>query len=53
MTETARNKLIGELKTEIHKNPDLTIMNDEELRRLVVKALETRISKARTGDSAA
>lgn len=40
MTEEHRNDLIRQLKTEVHKDPDLTVMSDEELRKLIARTLE-------------
>lgn len=42
MTDQARNDLIALLKAEAQRNPDLTIMKDEELRRLIVRTLEEK-----------
>ena len=48
MTETSKNELIAQLKAEIHQNPDLTTMSDEQLRFLIQKILEDKIDWART-----
>lgn len=48
MTETSKNELIAQLKAEIHQNPDLTTMSDEQLRFLIQKKLEDKIDWART-----
>lgn len=48
MTETSKNELIAQLKAEIHQNPDLTTMSDEQLRFLIQKNLEDKIDWART-----
>ena len=48
MTETSKNELIAQLKAEIHQNPDLTTMSDEQLRFLIQKHLEDKIDWART-----
>lgn len=48
MTETSKNELIAQLKAEIHQNPDLTTMSDEQLRFLIQKNLEGKIDWART-----
>lgn len=48
MTETSKNELIAQLKAEIHHNPDLTTMSDEQLRFLIQKNLEDKIDWART-----
>jgi len=50
MTEEMRTGLIGQLKAEIHKNPDLTIMDDDQLRNLIVTSLENRIVWAQHND---
>lgn len=42
MTDQARNDLIALLKVEAQRNPDLTVMKDEELRRLIVRTLEEK-----------
>lgn len=42
MNDHARNELIAFLKSEIHRNPDLTVMSDDELRRLINKTLEEK-----------
>ena len=47
MTEERRNELIRQLKTEVHKDPDLTVMSDEELRGLIVRTLERTTQWAR------
>lgn len=47
MTEKARNELIAQLKLEVHQNPDLTSMNDEEVKQTVSQALEKKIVWAR------
>ena len=48
MTETSKSELIAQLKAEIHQNPDLTTMSDEQLRFLIQKNLEDKIDWART-----
>ena len=48
MTGTSKNELIAQLKAEIHQNPDLTTMSDEQLRFLIQKNLEDKIDWART-----
>ena len=48
MTETSKNELLAQLKAEIHQNPDLTTMSDEQLRFLIQKNLEDKIDWART-----
>lgn len=47
MTDTMRNALIAQLKAEVHSNPDLTILNDEQLQALISKTLEKKIDWAR------
>ena len=42
MTKQLQSELIGQLKTEIHNNPDLTVMDDEQLRQLITKLLEEK-----------
>lgn len=48
MTEENQNELIRQLKSEVHKDPDLTTMNDEQLRLLIVRTLDRKIEWART-----
>lgn len=43
MTEDRRNELIRQLKATVHKDPDLTVMSDEELRAFIVRTLEQTI----------
>lgn len=45
MTDRDRNELIALLKSEVHQNPDLTVMSDEELRRVIARALEEKGSR--------
>lgn len=47
MTEEVRNELIGQLKAEVHQNPDLTVMSDEQMRALVVNMLDAKAEWAR------
>lgn len=47
MTEETRGDLIGQLKTEIHQNPDLTVMTDEQLNTLIARLLNDKIEWAR------
>lgn len=47
MTEERRNELIRQLKTEVHKDPDLTVMSDEELQGLIARTLERTTQWAR------
>lgn len=46
MTEETRNALIGQLKLEIHRNPDLTTMDDQQLQELINKTLDRKIEWA-------
>lgn len=46
MDEKIRNDLIAQLKTEVHRHPDLTTMNDGELHVLINKKLEQKIQWA-------
>lgn len=48
MTNEVRNDLITHLKKEVHQNPDLTVMSDEELRHLIENALEEKKAQNRT-----
>ena len=50
MLEQTRNELIAQLKTEVHKSPDLTILDDTQLHALIDKTLENKIEWARTND---
>lgn len=43
MTEQVRTALIGQLKTEVHQNPDLTVMDDDQIRSLITQSLENKI----------
>lgn len=47
MTEQMRNELISQLKTEVQSNPDLTALNDDQLRNLVNRTLEAKVEWAR------
>lgn len=47
MTESMRNELVGQLKTEVHNNPDLTNLSDEALQELIKTTLEEKITWAR------
>jgi len=49
MTEQMRNELIGELKSEIQGNADLTNMSNEQLKDITAKALDERIGRTRIG----
>lgn len=46
MTEQLQRELIGQLKTEVHNSPDLTVMDDEQLRQLITRTLEEKIQWA-------
>lgn len=46
MDEKIRNDLIAQLKSEVHSHPDLTTMNDGELRELITKQLEQKLQWA-------
>ena len=35
MTEQSRDQLVAQLKAEVHRNPDLTAMDDGQLRALI------------------
>lgn len=43
MRDDLQNALIGQLKTEAHSSPDLTTMDDEQLRHLIEHLLEEKI----------
>lgn len=46
MTEQLQSELIGQLKTEVHNSPDLTVIDDEQLRQLIARTLEEKIQWA-------
>ena len=48
MTEQMQNSLIGQLKLEVHKSPDLTTMTDEQLKSLIGTLLDNKIVWAQT-----
>lgn len=48
MTENTRNQLIRQLKKEVHSNPDLTTMNDEQMRTFIEQILREKIIWAKT-----
>ena len=50
MTESIRNALISQLKTEIQGHADLTNMDDEQIQTLTAKALEDKLEWARTNN---
>jgi pilus assembly protein CpaF len=47
MTDTAKNALISQLKTEIQNHADITNMNDDQIRALASQVLEDRVEQAR------
>lgn len=48
MRDDLQNALIGQLKNEAHSSPDLTTMDDEQLRQLIECLLEEKILWVRT-----
>ncbi len=48
MTEKNRDLLIGRIKTEIHQNPDLTVLDDDELKCLIEAVLDRTVERAAT-----
>ena len=53
MTEEVRNELIAQLKSEVHQNPDLTAMSDEQLKIVIGKVMEDKVEWARTNSTEA
>lgn len=47
MTEEAKTALIRQLKKEVHSNPDLTTMDDGQMRNFIEKTLEAKLRWAR------
>lgn len=47
MTDSVKNELIRQLKSEVHRNPDLTTMNDKQMRELIEKILEAKVTWAK------
>ena len=47
MTDRVKNELIGQLKSEVHKNPGLTTMGDKQMREFIEKLLEAKVSWAK------
>ena len=47
MTDSVRNDLIRQLKSEVHSNPDLTTMSDKQMRDFIEKLLEAKIRWAK------
>jgi len=50
MTESSRNALISQLKSEIQNHPDLTNLSNEQLENLAARVLEARIEWVRAND---
>lgn len=53
MTDEVRNELIAQLKAEVHQNPDLTAMNDEQLRAAIGRVLENKLAWAKANNQEA
>lgn len=51
MTDRVRDELIGKIKAEIHQNPDLTVLGDDELRRLIETVLDSSAKMAGNEDT--
>ena len=49
MTDTTKNTLIGQLKSEMQDNADLTNLSNEQLKALISKTLEDKIESAKSG----
>ena len=47
MTEEARSALICQLKAEVHRNPDLTTMDDQRMKALIERTLDAKLQWAR------
>ena len=47
MTEEAKRDLIRQLKKEVHSNPDLTAMDDGQMRSLIQRTLDAKLAWAR------
>ena len=47
MTEEARSALIRQLKAEVHRNPDLTTMDDQRMKALIERTLDAKLQWAR------
>ena len=47
-----QNELIGQLKAEVHQNPDLTRLSGDQLRALITKNLENKVVWAQSNDPA-
>ena len=50
MTEQTRNELIGQLKSEMQDNADLTNFSNDQLQTLVAKTLDGKIEWAKNND---
>ena len=48
MTEEAKRDLIRQLKKEVHSNPDLTAMDDGQMRALIQRTLDAKLACAGT-----
>lgn len=53
MTEQVRNELVAQIKLEVHQHPDLTSMDDEQLRELIERKLQEKVEWARQNSSQA
>lgn len=53
MEEKLRSDLIAQLKSEIHRNPDLTAMSDSEMRELIERSLDEKTRWARANSTEA
>ena len=53
MTDSSKNALISQLKTEVQNHADLTSMSDDQLQVLATKVLEDKIEWARTNSTEA
>lgn len=47
MTEEAKTALVRQLKKEVHSNPDLTTMDDGQMRSFIEKTLDAKLRWAR------
>ena len=47
VTEEAKRDLIRQLKKEVHSNPDLTAMDDGQMRALIQRTLDAKLAWAR------
>lgn len=46
MDDQIRNDLIAQLKSEVHRHPDLTVMDDDALRKLISARMEEKLQWA-------